>query len=124
MSLIVVVFQLRSACRESYSRITRRSMLRSRDELNIPSHSVKLEMSGVLEQRLKTFQKDIPINISVSLRHLPPDVVASPNCARSDNLWTLRSYSLIPPMLPLNVWSNSHAVIKITDKIHVTVLPV
>jgi len=34
MSLIVVVFQLRSACRESYSRITRGSMLRSRDELN------------------------------------------------------------------------------------------
>ena len=33
MSLIVV-FQLRSACRESYSRITRGSMLRSRDELN------------------------------------------------------------------------------------------
>jgi len=33
MSLTVVVFQLRSACRESYNRITRGSMLRSRDEL-------------------------------------------------------------------------------------------
>jgi len=80
MSLIVVVFQLRSACRESYSRITRGSMLRSRDELNTRSLSV----STKFQKKLYHFNRNSQLR-SVMWKMIQLDIQSRTKKSDSDS---------------------------------------